>query len=298
MERERTERSRGRRILRGIALAAVCWALLSFAATPLALRLIFPRVSAGDPAALTGMRTAEIPADGYVLRARILDAEEPRGVALLLHGLRADASDMAGAMGFLAERGWTAVALDLTGAGASDGSWARGMQQGLPDGRAALRWIDAQEEWKGLPTVAAGHSAGGWAAAMLSGEARVDGVICVSAFDRPLAMMSHWATRYAGPLAWAEIPFLRLWEAILFGADADASAAQTLISSGKPALVIHGGSDSAVPAALSLYAALPEGAPGVVRLLPGEAAHAGLSLAEAIPPDAVVRLLEAAAGGT
>ena len=295
MDGERGGGSRGRRALKRALLGLAAFVLLSLAVTPLALRLIFPRWE-GDGAALPeAARPVDIPSGGVTLRGWLLEPPEPAGVALLLHGMRGNAGDMAGAMEALYALGWTALAPELTGTGASGGVWCRGLQQALPDGRAALEWIGSRVEWAGLPVVVLGHSAGGWAAAMLAGDPRVDGVVCLSAFDRPVELMTAWAGRYAGPLAWVETPFLALWEALLFGGDADASAARALTAAGKPALVVHGTEDALVPGELSLCARLPDSAPGVTLLLLEGAGHSGLLPEHTAPLREALAVLTAAA---
>lgn len=293
MRRDGRRRGPGRRILRGAALALLCYAVISFTVTPFVLRQMFPRTGTADPAALEGLRRVPFSSGERTLQAYVLDADDPAGVALLLHGMNADASRMARAMRMLAGKGWTAVAVDLTGAGGSGGDWTRGLQQGLFDGRAALAWMESQPQWDGLPVVAFGHSAGGWAAGMLAADARVSGVVVLAAFDRPVTQMLSWANRYTGPLAWAEAPFLRLWEAICFGAEADASAAEAVGGSGKPALVIQGDADKTVPPGVRLSERLTGETPGAVLLLPEDAGHGLDSLLDALPAETLDGFLEA-----
>ncbi len=293
MRRDGTERGPGRRILRGAAIALLCYAVLSFTVTPFVLRQMFPRAGTADPTALEGLRWVPFSSGERTLQAYVLDAEDPAGVALLLHGMNADASRMARPMRMFADRGWTAVAVDLTGAGASEGDWTRGLQQGLFDGRAALAWIESQPQWDGLPVVAFGHSAGGWAAGMLAADARVSGVVTLAAFDRPVALMLSWAGRSAGPLAWAEAPFLRLWEAICFGAEADASAAEAVGGSGKPALVVQGDADETVPPGARLSERLAGENTGALLLLPEDAGHGLDGLLDALPAETLDGFLDA-----
>ena len=282
MGRERIRRSPGRRILRGVAIALLCYVILSFAATPLALRLMFPRTETSDPAALADLQQVTFPSGGNTLRGYLLEAEDPAGVVLLLHGMGGDASQMASVMRLFADRGWSVLAIDMTGVGQSEGDGTGGLQQGLPDGRAALDWIETQPQWDGLPVVACGHSAGGWAAGMLSEDSRVSGAICLAAFDRPVAQMLYWAERYTGPLAWLGNPFLRLWEAIYYGAESDASASEAVAGCGKPVLVIQGSADEVVLPEMSLYTYLAgEDSDATVMLAEG-VSHAGADLWETL----------------
>ena len=297
MKESMAKRRKNRRFFRSFFLAAALYVLLSAAATPVVLWIAFPRDDSGADGSfpLSGSQEITIPSANGFLQGWIAEAEDSRGVVLLLHGVHGNAGQMAENMALFREMGWTPLAINATGVGASDGAWTRGIQQQSIDGRAALAWISEQPALKGLPIVVYGHSAGAWAAARLSREDTVDGVICVSGFDRPVVLMTTWAEHYAGPAAWLEIPFLRMWESILFGPEYDASGEAALTESGKPALVVHGGADQTVPEETSLFAVCVQKQSPVETILAEKAGHSQSQVMEDVSRDAILHLLDASA---
>ena len=285
--------SRRRRILRAVSAAVMCWLFFSLAATPMVLRIAFPRYTAegADESVPPESRPVFIASDSGGLRGWVLDAEQPKGVVLVLHGMRGSAEEMLRDLN-IGETGWTTVAVNMTGVNGSDGAWTVGIQQALTDGRKAVEWIKEQPGWSDLPLAVLGYSAGAWAAAMLSGEDAVDGVICISGFDRPVTFMVDCAERAVGPLVLPEEPFLRLCEAFLFGSEADASGAKALKDSGKPALIVHGSEDRTVPIGQSIYAGCGPEDTGLTELTAEHAGHALKEVVNALPDEAFPELLE------
>ena len=297
MEESISKRHKGRRFFRTLFRFLMLYVLISVVATPVVLRMVFPRNSSGSTGAfpLSGSQEINIRSANGFLQGWIVEVEDSKGLVLLLHGVRGNAEDMVESMARFRDLGWTSLVINATGVGASDGTWTRGIQQQYMDGCAALTWISEQPVLEGLPIVVYGHSAGAWAAARLSMEDKVDGVICVSGFDRPVMLMTTWAEHYVGPVAWLEIPFLRMWESILFGPEYDASGGETLTESGKPALVVHGREDLIVPERTSLFAVYVQNHCPVEPILVEKAGHSQSQVMDAVSNDVILNLLDASA---
>ena len=168
------------------------------------------------------------------------------------------------------DEGYSVLAYDATGTGASGGSGTRGLAQSALDLDAAL----TRAEQEGLPILLFGHSWGGYAAAaVLGGSHDVTASVCAAGFDTPLGLMRQTARRWCGPVAELGVPFLWLDQQLRFGTAANVSGAEAAAASGTPVLVLHGADDDTIPAdGPSLLAACQkENAPNIrTVLLPGE----------------------------
>ena len=183
------------------------------------------------------------------------DLQDDAGLILVVHGLGGGANTHLAETLAFAEHGYLVLSYDGTGTRESEGRGVRGLYQATCDLDAALAYVQTEEELKDLPVFVYGHSAGGYAAAaVLADHPEIDGVICISAFDRPLEEMMAQAKKRAGIAAYLGYPGLALQYAILFGADANRSAADALSVSQIPALIIAGSDDKVVPYPVSLYA--------------------------------------------
>ena len=168
------------------------------------------------------------------------------------------------------DSGYSVLAYDATGTGASGGSGTRGLAQSALDLDAAL----TRAEQEDLPILLFGHSWGGYAAAaVLGGSHDVTASVCAAGFDTPLGLMRQTARRWCGPVAELGVPFLWLDQQLRFGTAANVSGAEAAAASGVPVLVLHGSDDGTIPAdGPSLLAACQKENALNIRtvLLPGE----------------------------
>ncbi len=183
-----------------------------------------------------------------------LQEEEP-GLIVVVHGLGGGASSHLPEITTFAKNGYAVFAYDGTGTRSSEGKGVRSLSQAAFDLDAALSFLQEDGIAGDVPLFVYGHSAGGYAAAVNSQiHPEIDGVICISAFERPLSEMMAQAKKRAWYFAYLGYPGLSLQYHILFGMDANRSAADALMSSGTPALIITGSQDDVVPYPVSLYA--------------------------------------------
>ena len=193
--------------------------------------------------------------DGNRLLGGAVIPDEPRGLAVLLHGIPSTNPSEPGDTGYpgfareFAERGWAAAWLDMRGARASKGyfsitGWVRDARAGLDaartlDGLAALR------------TVIVGSSAGGAVAVEAARQgAPVDGLALLAA---PAAWVSFAGspadavTRITGEAGMPLSPEV-LEDPAAWAAEFETvSTEKAVIGVGLPILVLHGTADDVVP---------------------------------------------------
>ncbi|MCR5221510.1 MAG: lysophospholipase [Lachnospiraceae bacterium] len=183
------------------------------------------------------------------------DETKDRALIVMVHGIDAGADTFLPLIREFVSNDYTVLAYDGTGTRASEGSGIRGLSQAAADLHAALSFVAEEASIGDLPLIVYGHSAGGYAAAAETADhPEIDGVVCVCAFDRPLAEMMAKAEEYAGFGAYVGYPWLALQYHVLFGTDGNRAASEALSDSKVPALIIAASEDEAVPGSVSLYA--------------------------------------------
>ena len=242
------------------------------------------------------METLEIISDGHRLNAGLAVPENPKGVAVLLHGIPSINPTEPGDTGYpglaerFAEHGWAAAWVDMRAVRGSEGYFS--IEGWVRDLRATLEAVSADGRLAALPTVVVGSSAGGAVAtnAVRHGAA-VDGLALLAA---PASWVSfagdpREALRriveeagmevapevHIDPQAWAD--------------EFSAVTTVTAISDVRtPILIVHGTADSVVPVGHANV--LAEAAPSAeLRIIEG-AEHQLRKELEAI--DAVLEWME------
>lgn len=175
-------------------------------------------------------------------------------LVVIAPGFRACCDDYLEQIAALRARGWDVLIYDATGSGASEGASSVGFPQALLDLDAALTF--ARESYDYTRFYLLGHSRGGWAACgILESGHPIAAVAAVSALNSPMEATIRPATRYIGPLAYGNYPFLWLYQSYLFGSQAvDVRADEAINASAVPVLIVQGAQDDdAPPDAYSLY---------------------------------------------
>ena len=251
-----------RKALMILVLVLLIYSLLSAALSAVMYRVLFPRRDGVSEFRYTWAELgAEAPArelfrfpsGDNLLTGYRYEAEDPKGLVVVINGLGAGVDAHLPEIRYFVDHGYSAVTWDNTGIGESEGKWSVGMQQIKLDLLAYLSWQETEAPESGLPVLLYGHSAGGYAACTaLETDHRIDGVICISTFDSPIEILLWHARNRVGVLADLQMPFLRLENWFLFGADADGSAFAAIDGAEVPVLIIQGSSDDLVPYSQSL----------------------------------------------
>jgi alpha-beta hydrolase superfamily lysophospholipase len=242
------------------------------------------------------METLEVLSDGHRLTAGLVVPAEPRGLAVLLHGIPSINPAEPGDTGYpglaerFAENGWAAAWVDMRAVRGSEGYFS--IEGWVRDLKATLDAVRADGRLGALRTVVVGSSAGGAVAtnAVRHGAA-VDGLALLAA---PASWVSfagdpHEALRriveeagmqvapevHTDPQAWAD--------------EFSAVTAVTAISDVRtPILIVHGTADTVVP--VGHASVLAEAAPSAELLIIEGAEHQLRKEPEAI--DAVLEWME------
>ena len=186
--------------------------------------------------------------DGYTLRGHVYGAENTRGLIIFRHGIFSHHEEYLPLITAMVDKGWKVFAYDAIGCGESDGDSVLGMSQSPIDVEAAVRYAQESGMADDMKIALWGHSWGGYGVA--AALARVDGVdacVTMSGFDSPMKILTNTAEQNFGILGSMQRPFLWLHTYLEFHDDADLSAADAIINSGVPTLIIHGTGDVTVP---------------------------------------------------
>jgi alpha-beta hydrolase superfamily lysophospholipase len=218
----------------------------------------------------------EVVSDGHRLNAGLVVPAEPRGVAVLVHGIPSIAPPEPGDGGYpamaerFAERGWAGLWVDLRAVRGSEGSFS--IEGWVRDLLATLEAARRDPKIRDLPTVVVGSSAGGAVATnAVQRGAEVDGLVLLAApaswvsFAGDPADALRRITEEAGmevapdvhsdPRAWAD--------------EFSGVTTVTAIAGARvPMLIVHGTADSVVPVGHANV--LAEAAPGAeLRIIEG-----------------------------
>lgn len=251
-----------RKALKLLVLVLLIFSLISVVLSAVLYRVLFPRrdglsefrytwAELGDEA--PARVRIRFPSGDNLLTGYRYDAPDPKGLIVVINGLGSGVDAHLPEIRYFVAHGYSAVTWDATGLGDSEGSWSVGMQQIKLDLLAYLTWQETESPEADLPILLYGHSAGGYAACTaLATDHRVDGVICISAFESPIDVLLYHARNRVGILADSQALFLRLENWFLFGADSDCSAREAINGSEVPVLIVWGDSDDLVPRSQSL----------------------------------------------
>ena len=131
--------------------------------------------------------------DGTTIRGWWVRHQDPKGVAVLVHGYLMNRSELAPLAVYLFTKGWSSLVLDLRAHGRSGGRKSTlGVKERM-DVMAAARRVRAENP--GLPVILCGSSMGSAACAFALEEddSLADGLILDSAYSRlPDAVLGWW----------------------------------------------------------------------------------------------------------
>lgn len=178
------------------------------------------------------------------------DGKPVKGVVVLAHGLGGgghntymDVAD------YFTSNGYLVFAFDATGNDKSEGNSVKGLPQGVIDLDYALRYVKQEETYQDLPVVLFGHSWGGYSAGnVLNCHPDVRAAVIVAGFDRSSDLIELEGANYLGPATKLFMPYVLLYERLLFGKYASYCAIDGFAASGAGIMVIHSQDDTVVPA--------------------------------------------------
>jgi len=208
--------------------------------------------------------------DGVTLRGWWVEAEQPRALAVLVHGYIMNRSEMTPIAYHLWRLGCSCLVFDLRAHGRSGGSSTGLGWLEREDVAAAIAWARARHP--GVKLAVIGSSMGAAAAAFALGQrlAEADALVLDSAYSTlDSAVLGWWRFLGGKPLACFLAPTLLLSAAFVRFRPRDVDVARALSQAQEtPVLILHGDRDNlSLPSqALRNHAACRH---GVLRWFPG-----------------------------
>ena len=202
-----------------------------------------------------------------------------QGLVVIAPGLGEGADTFLAEIAYFVDHGWRVFTYDPTGSFASQGKSTLGLPQSLVDLRAALDYLQTRADSQGLPLMLYGHSWGAYAVAAILPEGyNVSAVASISGFNSPKGLLTEQLRVSLGWLAPLEVPFGQLYQRLLFGNDATATAIGGINSGDTPVLIVHGDADESITYAGASIIAQRErisnpNATTVTRSIPGQNDH-------------------------
>jgi len=202
------------------------------------------------------------------LSLEIVDAKAaPRGTVFLLHGIRADKSQLRGWARTLADAGFRAVLVDLRGQGRSTGDW---LSYGVVESKDLAQALDTLSE-RGLVVGRVGVMGFSYGASTAIEWAGMDARIAAVVAAAPFASLRAVAPGYAPllPASFVDSAIDVAGREAGFDPD-EASPARAIRRTLAPVLVIHGEDDDTVPPWHSRQICAAGGDHAELLLVPGE----------------------------
>jgi len=177
--------------------------------------------------------------------------EECPAVVIFQHGFGAGSSSYMTEIAFFARQGYAVVAADAYGCNNSAGKSSLGFYAGAEAVIAAYIGVNRDKRINGKKVFLVGHSWGAYSVLAASSKIKVDGVVALSAFNKPATCICDQFKNYRSAsakfMAVCLKPFFYLVNILRFGFSGNANAAKCVEKSGVKALLLHGEKDKVVP---------------------------------------------------
>jgi len=243
--------------------------------------------------------------DGVELKAWWVPASDPRGTAVLVHGLNRSRVEMVRKIPFLHGRGWNALLPDLRRHGESGGiASSFGFFEKLDVAAAVAR---ARELSPG-PVVLWGVSLGAASAALEAAhDASVAGLVCDSSYRSLRDTVAHHLELFRGFRWWLRlVPTWPVADEVVYwigrrgGFDPDAVDVRAAVHrlGGRPALFVCNSGDRRMPPEIAYELQAAAGPKARLLVVPGQSHGGAWRDGTAAYERAVAQLLADAAGDT
>lgn len=175
--------------------------------------------------------------------------DKAEGLVVIAHGFGGGGQNTyMDVANYFTSQGFLVFAYDATGNDESAGKSVMGLPQGVEDLDQALRFVEGEQSYKGLPLFLFGQSWGGYAVgAVLNLHPEVKAAVMVSGFNRSIDMMRQPGRKIAGPAVSLILPCLGLYEHVKFGKFAGYTALDGLKKSKAGIFITQSRDDQVVP---------------------------------------------------
>lgn len=179
------------------------------------------------------------------LAAYYYPVQDPKGLAVVVHGYHAGADDLLPLTEALVKGGYAVFAYDGTGNYSSGGDGGIGMCQSLKDLDAVLDWLSVNAPYAEMPKLLVGHSLGGYAVtSVLALHPEVAACAAIAPVCDGADLMFGRSYEMIGPVAYAAKPVFDVYQRILFGDYTRYDAVTGINSVDIPVLIAQGKEDT------------------------------------------------------
>lgn len=172
--------------------------------------------------------------------------EEPKALLVWVHGKGVNYENYLAEIEWMTRSGYLVFSYNNTGVDTSEGDSVKGLTQAPLDLQCALTYIYELDRFNEMPNILIGHSWGGFAVSSVSAldiPREVDGIISLAGFWRNINVIEDIGKYYVGNVVSALVPYLSVYEHVLFGEYADLDGVQGLAATDAPVLLIHSKDD-------------------------------------------------------
>ena len=239
-----------KRIWSGIIISIFLVIIASFLVTKVVYDGIFERydIIPSVPSALSELvenresikfKSGENELSGYIYNA------DSDGLIVFIPGYHASVDEYLWQIDSLNKKGWAVFCFDPTGSCLSEGNSAVGFSQVIYDLKAALDFAEQNDRFGYEDIYLLGHSRGAYAACgVLSFNYDIKAVVAVSAVNSSMEAVIQPAESTVGVLAYANYPFLYMYQDSLFGSKvSNLNAARLISESNVPVMIVQGSAD-------------------------------------------------------
>lgn len=193
--------------MRRVVIAFVALLVVGWALVPLARALLLVRHGPAGTAAAPVSNVSFSASDGVRLVGTYLDADEPRGTVILVHGFKNTRADMLDHAAFLHAAGYAVLLYDSRGCGASGGTFGVGATEDR-DIIGAVSYVKAAHPVAARRVAVLGVSLGAGDAILAGAEdPSIDAVIADSSWADEHVQLERMHTLAAGPVAIPLLPY-------------------------------------------------------------------------------------------
>ena len=175
--------------------------------------------------------------------------DPPRGVVVFAHGLFSGGQNRyMPILAYFAAQGFEVFAYDATGNDAS-GGLVGGVPRGVMDLDYAIRYVKQDADYAGLPICLFGYSWGAYSVAnVLNFHQDIKAIAVFAGFDKPSELVHHMGYQEAGNWINLALPYVSIYERLLFGEYAAATALDGFAAAEKTeVMIVHSTDDPVVP---------------------------------------------------
>ena len=247
-----------KKVSKGIGVAIIIYIMVSILATKIVYDFVFQR----QPAQIVQnvhhyknnsdvtYKSFSYSCGDSILRSTLYSQKQPNNdLIVIVPGFNAQKTTYEGIIFSFVKEGFDVFAFDPTGHGESGGKSSMGFPQIINDIDSTLDFINNNNDFKYDNIFLLGHSRGGYGVCCtMNNYPNVAAAVSVNGVDTSMDAIMAYSTQYAGKIAYANYPFLNIYQDIIFGRETSSKSAIEEINKSKiPVLIIQSENDEQIP---------------------------------------------------